>query len=139
MQTGSRFREDRHSRALGGLNPPSATVATIRNLATFVTGKPSLEASKRNSSHPSIAVRDIRGRGGQEAISRSTHRPHPRTRPRATLSLQVSSPFQVTDWETWGNDPHNFISPRPTLSREPHIPFTSYTTQAELARGKVGP
>ena len=55
--SGSKVRRERT--LLADLNPSSATVTTIRRLAIFVTGQPSLEWLKRNSSHPSIPVLSV--------------------------------------------------------------------------------
>ena len=68
--TGSGF-EDRHERALlAGLNLSLvAPAATVRKLVTLLTGWSSLEASERNSPHPSVAVLGIRGVGNNIASS----------------------------------------------------------------------
>jgi len=63
--TGSGFKDGRERALLAGLNLLAATVVTVRKLVTPLTG----EASKRNSSHPSIAVLNIRGVGNDMASS----------------------------------------------------------------------
>jgi len=61
--TGSGFQDRRERAVLAGLHPSPTTVAIIRNLVAPLTVWPSLETSKRNLSHLSIAVLNLRGVG----------------------------------------------------------------------------
>jgi len=118
VQTGSGFREDRHSRALlAGMDVLSVTAAMIRKLARFVTGQPSLGASKRNPSHPSIAVRSIRGRE-RIYLAFDTNPPVITSAIPILVLFSRSSPLQHTRIADFGKPrgiTPTFASPRPAL------------------------